>query len=145
MSILLKPKEVPLTDQDGVSRVYIVSRLPATVGREIITQYPLSAMPKVGDYAVNESMMLKLMSYVAVVQADGKELVLSTRALVDNHTGDWETLAKLEMAMMEHNVSFFRDGRALTFFEAIARKAQPWITRTLTEFSAQLSPKGKPP
>lgn len=145
MGILLKPKEVELTDQDGVTRTYIVSRLPAVQGREIVTQYPISAMPKVGDYAVNESMMLKLMSYVAVRKDDGTELQLTTRVLIDNHVGDWETLAKLEVAMMEHNVSFFRDGRALTFFEAIARKAQPWISRMLTDLSAQSSRKEKPP
>jgi hypothetical protein len=145
MGILLKPKEVELTDQDGVTRTYIVSRLPAVQGREIVTQYPLSAMPKVGDYAVNEGMMLKLMSYVAVRKDDGTDLQLTTRALIDNHVGDWETLAKLEVAMMEYNVSFFRDGRALNFFEAIARKAQPWISRMLTDLSAQSSRKEKPP
>jgi hypothetical protein len=111
MSILLKPKEVTLTDADGVTRTYIVSRLPAT----------------------------------AVVLDGGKELQLSTRALVDNHCPDWEILAKLEVAMMEHNVSFFRDGRALSFFEAFARKAQPWISRTLTDLLEPLSQKGKPP
>lgn len=145
MSILLKPKEVKLSDQDGIERTYMVSRLPAVAGREIVTQYPLSAMPKVGDYAVNEGMMLKLMKYVAVIKDDGTELRLVTRELVDNHVSDWETLAKLEMAMMEHNVSFFRNGRALNFFEAIARKAQPWISQMLTDLSGQLSPKGKQP
>jgi len=145
MSILLKPKEVKLSDADGIERTYMVSRLPAVAGREIVTQYPLSAMPKVGDYAVNEGMMLKLMAYVAVVKDDGTELRLTTRVLIDNHVSDWEVLAKLEMAMMEHNVSFFRNGRALNFFEAIARKAQPWISQMLTDLSGQLSPKGKQP
>jgi len=142
---LLKPKEVTLTDLDGGQHTYIISRLPATVGREIITQYPISAMPKVGDYRVNETVMLKLMAHVAVVKSDGGVLVLSTQALVDNHVPDWETLARLEMAMMEYNVSFFANGRALTFFEGIAQKAQQLISQTLTASSAQSSQAGKQP
>lgn len=141
---LLKPKEVTVRDLDGVDHTYIISRLPATVGREIITQYPLSALPKVGDYRVNESVMLKLMAHVAVPLASGS-LQLSTRDLVDNHIPDWETLARVEAAMMEYNVSFFANGRALTFFEGIAQKAQQLISQTLTASSAPSSPAGKQP
>lgn len=128
---LLKPKEVTLADRDGGQHRYVISRLPAIAGRELVTQYPITAMPKVGDYTANEALMLKLMQYVAVVKDDGSTLQLSTRALVDNHVPDWEVLARLEVAMMEYNVSFFGDGRALTFLEAIARQAQAWITQTL--------------
>lgn len=142
---LLKPKEVTLTDRDGGQHQYVISRLPAIAGRELVTQYPITAMPKVGDYAANEALMLKLMQYVAVVKDDGSTLQLSTRALVDNHVPDWEVLARLEVAMMEYNVSFFGDGRALTFFEAIARQAQAWISQTLIPSLRPSSPKGTQP
>ena len=143
--ILLKPKEVTIADQDGVEHTYIISRLPATDGRELVTQYPVSAMPKVGDYKVNEALMLKLMGFVAVKLEDGKELALETRALVDNHTHDWEVLGKLEVAMMEYNVSFFGNGRGLTFLEAITRKAEAWITGTLIPSLQQSSQKDTQP
>lgn len=143
--VLLKTKEVSVDDQDGTTHRFLVSRLPAVAGREIVTQYPISAMPKVGDYKVNEAIMLKLMSYVAVVKDDGTQIILTTRALVDNHIPDWEVLAKVEMAMMEHNVSFFRNGRGLTFFEAIARKVQASISPMLTDLLQQLSKQTKPP
>jgi len=143
--ILLKPKEVTIADQDGIERTFVISRLPATDGRELVTQYPISAMPKVGDYKVNEGLMLKLLSFVAIKMADGTELQLTTRALVDNHTNDWETLGKLEVAMMEYNVSFFGNGRGLTFLEGITRKAEAWITGTLIPSLQQSSQKDTPP
>lgn len=136
---MIEPKEVPIETQRGESRVYILSKFPAVQGREIIAKYPLSAVPKLGDYAVNEETMLKLMAFVAVPQGDRPPLQLTTRALVDNHVPDWETLARIEVAMLEYNVSFFANGKGSTFLEAIAAKAQAFLSRTLTDLSAQLS------
>lgn len=142
---MIEPKEVTIETQRGESRVYVLSKFPAIQGREIIAKYPLSAMPKLGDYQVNEETMLKLMGFVAVPQ-DGREpLRLSTRALVDNHVPDWETLARIEFAMMEYNVSFFGNGKGSTFLEAITQKAQAFLSKTLMDLSAQSSPKGKRP
>lgn len=143
-SILLKPKEVTVKDIDGNELTYIISRLPATVGREVLMQYPISALPKVGDYRVNESVMLKLMAHVGVPRATGEPLMLTTQALIDNHVPDAETLMRLEAKMMEHNVSFFGNGRALTFFEGIAQRAQQLISQTLTASSAPSSQADKP-
>ena len=142
---LLQPKEVEIDLPDGGTKTYILSKFPAIQGREIIAKYPLSAVPKLGDYAVNEETMLKLMAFVAVPGASGDPLQLTTRALVDNHVPDWETLARLEMAMLEYNVSFFGNGKGSTFFDAIAAKAQALLTKTLTDFSVQLSQKAKQP
>lgn len=139
---MLQPKEIRVMTQAGDERVYILSKLPAIAGREIVAKYPLSAMPKLGDYAVNEETMLKLMAYVGVPMGEGKDpLRMTTRALVDNHVPDWETLARIEVAMMEYNVSFFGNGKASSFLEAIALKAQQLLSRTLTDLSAQFSPK----
>lgn len=140
---MIEPKEITIETQRGESRVYVLSKFPAVQGREIIAKYPLSAMPKLGDYAVNEETMLKLMAFVAVPRTEGEPLLLSTRALVDNHVPDWETLARIEMAMMEYNVSFFGNGKGSTFLEAITAKAQAFLSKTLMDLSAQSSPKGK--
>lgn len=140
---MLQPKEVTIETQAGETRVYVLSKFPAVQGREIIAKYPISAMPKLGDYAVNEETMLKLMSFVAVPRETGEPLRLTTRALVDNHVPDWETLARIEMAMMEYNCSFFGNGQGSTFFEAIARKAQALITKTLMDLSEQSSRRDK--
>lgn len=145
MASLLHPKDVSIVGQDGVERTFILSKFPAVSGREIVCKYPLSGMPKLGDYAVNEETMLKLMAFVAVRNDSGMELRLSSRALVDNHVPDWETLAKIEIGMMEYNCSFFGNGRALTFFQGIVQKVPALVSKTLTDFLAQSSPKkGRP-
>ena len=144
MADLLDPSEITLTGGDGVERTYILSRFPAVQGREIIAKYPISALPKLGDYQVSEDIMLKLMTFVAVETKAG-QLRLATRALVDNHVPDWETLARIEMAMMEKNCSFFTSGKALTSFTELCQKAVAKITEILIPLSAVSSEKEKPP
>jgi hypothetical protein len=142
---MLQPKEVEIECQDGTKKAYVISKFPAIAGREIITQYPLSAIPKIGDYGTNESLMLKIMSYVAVRTSSGGEQRLITRELVDNHVPDYECLIRLEAAMVEYNCSFFANGRASTFFELIASKGQALLTKTLTDLSEQSLRKTKQP
>lgn len=141
---LIQPKPFVVADQDGVERTYTLSKFPAVDGREIVAKYPLSALPKLGDYKVGEETMLKLMSYVAVDNG-GTPLRLSTRALVNNHVPDFETLAKIEMAMLEYNVSFLRDGRISEYLQGFAAKLQESTFRTLTDLLGRLSPADKPP
>ena len=135
--MLLSPKEIEIN-----GKTYILSKFPAVAGREIITQYVASGIPKIGDYKVNEEMMLKLMCYVAVPMQNGTPLPLNNRMLIDNHVcGEdaWETLGKIEIAMMEYNCSFFRNGRISTFFDDFARKLPAWITKISMALSAQSS------
>ncbi len=140
MADLLEPKEIAVSLPDGTTKQYVISKFPAIAGREIVCKYPLSGMPKLGDYAVNEETMLKLMCYVAVPTESGS-LRLNTRALVDNHVASWETLGRLEVAMLEYNCSFFGNGRASTFLDGIAQKAQVSISKILMGLLAQLSQK----
>lgn len=130
--MLLEPKELVLTDRAGKERTFILSKFPAIAGREIVTKYPVSNIPKIGEYQQSEEVMLKLMAFVAVPRDTGGELTLTTRALVDNHVGDWETLAKVEWAMLEYNCSFFGQGSNSDFLESLSKKAVTWITQTLT-------------
>lgn len=146
MTDLIDPKELELKDQNGTVRKFLISKFPAVAGREIVAKYPVTNMPKIGEYQLSEEIMLKAMQYVARVPDGGSApIVLSTRALVDNHAGDWETLAKLEWALLEYNVSFFGQGLNSASFESLARKAVEWISKTLMASSAQSSPTGKPP
>lgn len=93
-------------------RKFILSKFPAIAGREIAAIYTDGELNQAKDYPLKEAIMLKLMCFVAVPISNGQQLTLTTRALVDNHTGDWETLVKIEKAMMEYNCSFFKEGRA---------------------------------
>ena len=135
---MIEPKEIKVAGIDGAEKAYIISKLPATVGREVVAQYPVSAMPKVGDYQVNEQIMLKLMKHVAVVTDNGTELTLSTKALIDNHCADWQVLAKLEMAMLEYNTSFFGDGKVSKLLDGFAETVPALITKILTDSLEQL-------
>jgi hypothetical protein len=141
---LIKPKDLDIRLPDGGVQTFVISRLPATVGREIISKYPISNMPLMGDYKVSEETMLKLMSFVAVRREDGQEQRLVTRALVDAHIESWETLARLEIAMMEYNVSFFQAGKISNFSDAIGQKATAWITGTLIPLLQQSLQKDAP-
>jgi hypothetical protein len=145
MADLLEPKEIELTDQAGAPHKYIISKFPAFDGREICTQYPLSALPKLGDYKVNEEILLKMMRYVAVPLKQGAPQRLETRELVNNHVKDWELLAKLEMQLMEYNTSFFFEGRASIFLKGLGEKLHPLIVSILTASLAQLSQAIKQP
>lgn len=134
---MIQPKEVQISAPSGESKTFIISKFPAIDGREIIAKYPLSGMPKLGDYAVNEETMLKLMAFVAVPVGD-TQVSLTTKTLVNQHAGDWETLAKVEIAMMEYNCSFFQNGKISGFFDSVKAKAQQLTSKTLTDSLQQL-------
>lgn len=141
---MIEPKEVKIKTQDKGEKTYIISKFPAIAGREVIAKYPLSGLPKLGEYAVNEETMLKLMSFVAVKTDGGNVQSLSTKELVDNHVPDWETLARIEIEMMGYNCSFFQEGKISNFLDIIKANAKQLISSTLTDSLAQLLQTEKP-
>ena len=136
---LLEPKDVTI---DRIT--YKNGKFPAVAGREIITKYPLSNIPRVGDYAVSEEIMLKLMSYVERVLPDGGAVRLVTKELVNNHVPSWETLVKLEAAALEHNCSFFQNGKSSAFLAKLGVLAQQKVTEILTGLLQTSSRRTKP-
>lgn len=131
---LLQPWDYPCELPGGGEKVFVLSKFPAIAGREIIAKYPLSSVPKLGEYAVNEETMLKLMSYVGIRNADGSVTRLATRDLIDAHCASWEVLARVEYEMLKGNCSFFADGRASTFLQGLAQL----FTQSLTKMSMGL-------
>lgn len=144
MADLMQPKVEAVELPDGGTKDFVLSKLPALDGRKVALQYPVSGLPKLGEYAVNEEMMMLILSYVAVVSPDGQQVRLTTRALIDNHVPSWETLVRLEGLMIAYNCSFFANGKGSTFFAALSTKAQQLITQTLTDSLGQLLNQGKP-
>lgn len=136
---LLQPKEIDIN-----GKTYRISKFPATVGREIVAKYPVSNMPKLGDYKVSEEIMLKLMSYVEVVLPE-RSIRLSTQELVNNHVPDWEVLAQLEWEMLSYNCSFLTNGKSLSFFEKLAHLAEQKISEILTASLGKSSARAKQP
>lgn len=143
MNDLLHPQEITIKSQREGDKKYIISAFPWSAGREIMTQYPITAIPKIGDYQSNAAVVAKMMCYVAVPQDSGP-LRLTTQGLCDNHIPDWECGARLEKEMIKYNASFFQNGEALNFFEAIAKRAPVLITKILTPLLEQLLAKAGP-
>ena len=131
--MLIKPKEITVIDSDRQQHTFIISRLPATIGREILAKYPLSNAPKIGDYEVSKEAMLKMMAYVAV-EKEGQEIYLKTSTLIDNHVPYWEALIRLELEMLKYNTSFFGNGGSQNFLQYLLGKLSgslPSIIKTL--------------
>ncbi|MFY4006033.1 hypothetical protein [Achromobacter denitrificans] len=143
MADLIKPRVIMVKNRDGVEKAFTISRLPATVAREVIAKYPLSNIPKLGDYQTSEEVMKKLMCYVAV-DLDGREQRLTTAALIDNHVDDGIQLMKLEIEMIEENTGFFGLGGQRGFLDCLLEKfllsITPMLTPLLDQLSAQASP-----
>lgn len=138
----IQPKEMTIKTQAGTDKTFILSKFPATVGREIFCKYPLSGLPKVGDYAVNEETMVKCLSYAYAITEGGQQIRLASKAFIDNHVPDWETLVKLEYAMLEYNGSFFGNGKVSGFLELMTAKLPELTSKILTGLSQQSSVRG---
>src|SRR5574337_1379876 len=131
MSDLIKPQEIQIETENG-KKTFILSRFPYKIGREIIAAYPMTALPKIGDYKLNEEACEKLLTYVAVPTPNGEYQRLTTEVLKNNHIDSWETCIKLEWEMIQYNCSFFRDGRASTFLSDIVQTLPQWISKIST-------------
>jgi hypothetical protein len=139
MADMIDPIEYEVKAMAGDMRKYVISKFPAIAGREIVSNYPLSALPKIGDYKSNEVTMLKLMSYVGVNMPNGTVLRLGTIELINNHVPDWETLAKVEVEMLRYNTSFFGRGEVSSFLVNLTQKYLISISPTLKALSVSLS------
>lgn len=137
----IKPEIVKVKDLDENEHTFIISRFPAIAGREIIAKYPVSNIPKLGEYLQSKEAMLMLMKYVAKVTTDdesadpfaeGNHIVLNTTAAIDNHVPDSQTLLKLEFVTLQYNTNFFGKGGMSGLVASLLAKYQPWITSTLT-------------
>lgn len=137
--MILEPKEFEDGPRARGGGLFVLSKFPAIAGREIILQYPTSALPKVGDYNTNEDLMLKLMKYVGV-QIEGRDepQMLTNAALVDNHIKSTEDLLRLEWAMMSYNFDFFGSGKLSGILDRVMTQAVALIQKTLTDLSPAL-------
>lgn len=142
--MLLNPKEITLLDRKGTERKYIISEIPASYSKEIVMQYPTSALPKVGDADLHMRITLQMMSYVAVPREGLEPLRLTTRELCDNHIPDLRTWMALERAIAQYNWDFFLPEDLSAFWERLKNLLVTWSVETSIISSPQSSPKEKP-
>lgn len=141
---LLNPKEIKLTDRKGKERTYFLSEIPATYSREIVAQWTANALPKLGDYNVNEAMMFKILSYVGVLLPNGSTMRLVTRELIDSHVPDLLTLEMLEKEMAKYNWDFFLGEEYSDLKSRFFRIFNIWLTQILTDSLRQSLKREKP-
>lgn len=135
--MLINPKEITI-EFEGEKLKFNIGKFPATVGREIITQYPINNIPKVGQYLESENTMLKLMKYVERVY-DDRTQELSSKVLIDNHIPSWEVLIKIEAYVLDYNCSFFELGKVLNSLKEWKALAKPKNIKTLMDSLVKLS------
>lgn len=111
-------KIVVITNQDGSTGRYLLKRWSPIDGRAIVAGYPLTMLPKIGEYDRNEKLMHRLMSYVSYVNESGNETALTTPELIDNHVRDWFSLAALEVESFRFNVSWLNTDEDWQRFKA---------------------------
>lgn len=143
MADLIKPKEVEIKDCDGNVKTFILSRLPAIPMREVMAKYPVSNIPKLGEYQASQEVMELLLRYVAVrvgEESDTREIQLVNKALINNHVTDGEQLLRIEYAMLQYNTSFFGQGDLSTFLRELIAKHLPLIIQTVTDSLHASSP-----
>lgn len=133
MADLIKPQNITVKDRDGNEHPFVISRLPATVGREILAKYPVANIPKLGDYGTSTEAMLLMMRYVGIDRDDGSILTLKTQALIDNHVPDGEALIRLELEMLKYNTSFFGLAGNSDFVGSLLQKYLPQVIKTLMD------------
>lgn len=133
MSTLLKSKDVLIKNVDGEAKTFVISRVPAIPMREVMAKYPVSNIPKLGEYQASKEVMQLLMSYVAVrIGDDQREVRLVNNSLIDNHVDDGEQLLRLEYAMLEYNTNFFGKGGISNFLTNLITTHLPLIIQTVT-------------
>ena len=138
--MLLEQKDIEID-----AKQFVISKFPAMAGYEIVTQFPISAVPKLGDFATHKELIYKIMCYVGVkIEGNPAILTLTTEALINNHTNNWETLSKLIMAMMEYNVSFLANGKISGFLDSIMESLPTFLSKILMSSQEQSSAKDTP-
>ena len=123
---------------------FVISKLPATVGREILYKYTSAGKNILtdGNYTVSEEVMLKLMSYVGVY-IDNRLVEFKTADIINNHVKSAMTLLKLEKEMWSYNFDFFTPDKISTFFTKLNDLMEHKTTEILTDLLGKLSQTAK--
>lgn len=131
----IKPKPFTAKDGDGQEKNFIISKFDCVFGREVAYNCVVTALPKVGDYMANEDLMMRALAYAAVVNEEGTEIPLKSKALVLNHCTDWVMLKAVHDQLLEYNDSFLLVGTVSTFFETVAQMCLAKVSEILTPSS----------
>lgn len=133
MEIEQEHKEVTIDSPNGKSATYILYKLPYTAARKVAAYYPVSNLPKLGDYEKSEEGMSILMRHVGVRLENGEVQRLINNTLINNHVTEAVIGIKLEAAALAYNFDFFGQGGLSAFLKALAKDHLPSLIQTLME------------
>jgi len=134
-SNLLEPKTVEINGHK-----FVISKMPCTVAQEVIFKLPTGLVPLISNFSQAEEMAYKMLSYCERVYTDGRPNVpLISKALIDNHIPDFDTLIKLENECLAYNYDFFANGKLLDFLNKGLSLAESKASAILTGLLVKLS------
>lgn len=145
MADLYNEKEVVI--EDGETRkTYYISTIPyLSGGRDVCLNYISSIAPKIGDRKLNEELAKVMFKHIDAVDASGNRIRLTTSELVNNHVSSFLVGAKLEAAMLEHNMGFSVAGKMSGFLEMFKSSIEQYLSKILTASLQQSSTPAQPP
>lgn len=140
-SNLLEPKQVEINGYK-----FIISKMPCTVAQEVIFKLPTGLIPLISNFSQAEDMAYKMLSFCERVYTDGRPNVpLISKALIDNHIPDFDTLIKLENECLTYNYDFFANGKLLGFLNKGLSLAESKASGILTDLLDKLLQAEKQP
>ena len=105
MKELLHPEKVKIGQH-----TYVISTIPAFHAQKILMSC-VGAFANGGISGIPPDTILEILSYSAVINQNGAEVVLENEGLVEMMVGDLMELIELETRMVEKNFGFLGDGR----------------------------------
>lgn len=108
-------------------KTYTINKFRPTVGRKIVAQYPLTALPKMANYDQNEAIMVLLMSHVHVHLPNNVKLPLNTVDLINNHVASWDDLVNLEYQTLKFNCPFMQGDNMGSLMDMIKNVASEYL------------------
>lgn len=139
---MIKPKEITITDMDGVAKTYTITRFTTTDGIDILLKLPMSAMPVIGDFEKLKGVRDDIFKFV-FVDVNGNKIALSTKALIDNHVNDAGVAIKIIKEILVYNYSFFQNGTLSILFAKWAENIPVLAQKILIPLFMQSSQKNK--
>lgn len=140
MADLVNEKEVVIEGANGTQKTFYISTIPyLSGGRDFCLNFLPSLAPKVGDYLTNERLARVMYKHIDVVDQNGNRIRLSTDALVNNHIDSFLMGARLEEAMLEHNMGFSVAGKISGFLQMFKSTIEQYLSKILTASAQQSS------
>jgi len=130
---LIKPKEIELTDIDGETHKFNISRFNALDGYELVSNFPKTMFNKGESFAQHREVIVKILAHCEKIDKEGNKIRLKTEGLINNHIPDFELLLKLLKEMGEYNTNFLQLFKKSNFIDQLKAKLPSIAQKILTQ------------